>query len=66
MVIRNATGEKRAAKALNLAKHEAVEANHAKSEFLSRMSHELRTPLTDSAGFAQLPELDEMERPTEQ
>ncbi len=35
------------------------EANHAKTEFLSRMSHELRTPLNAILGFTQLLELDE-------
>jgi PAS domain S-box-containing protein len=40
------------------AREEAVEANRAKSEFLSRMSHELRTPLNAVLGFAQLLEMD--------
>ncbi len=30
------------------------EANHAKSEFLSRMSHELRTPLNALSGYSEL------------
>jgi PAS domain S-box-containing protein len=38
---------------------EAIKANLAKSEFLSKMSHELRTPLNGVFGFAQLLELDE-------
>lgn len=41
-----------------LAKHEAEEANKAKSRFLSRTSHELRTPLNAILGFAQLLEED--------
>ncbi len=43
----------------------AMEADRAKSEFLSRMSHELRTPLNAVLGFAQLLEmsvLDERQR----
>lgn len=42
------------------ARHEAEEANHAKSEFISRMSHELRTPLNSILGFAQLLDMDEL------
>ena len=37
---------------------EAEQANHAKTEFLSRTSHELRTPLNAILGFAQLLERD--------
>jgi PAS domain S-box-containing protein len=40
--------------ALEEAKSVAVQANEAKSVFLSRMSHELRTPLNAILGFAQL------------
>jgi signal transduction histidine kinase/ligand-binding sensor domain-containing protein/DNA-binding NarL/FixJ family response regulator len=40
--------------AARAAREEAVEANRAKSVFLSNMSHELRTPLNAVIGFAQL------------
>ena len=36
------------------ARHQAEEANRAKSQFLTTMSHELRTPLNAIAGYAQL------------
>lgn len=42
---------------LELAKEEAVKANVAKSDFLSRMSHDLRTPLNAILGFSQLLEM---------
>ncbi len=45
---------------LETAKTEAVEANRAKSDFLSRMSHELRTPLNSIIGFAQLLEFSDL------
>src|SRR3954447_2955103 len=38
-----------------------VEANRAKTDFLSRMSHELRTPLNAVIGFAQLLSKDELD-----
>lgn len=43
---------------LKRAQQEAVEANKAKTEFLSSMSHELRTPLNSVMGFAQVLEYD--------
>jgi len=45
------------------AREEALRANNAKSEFLSRMSHELRTPLNAVIGFAQLLEMKLDEQP---
>ncbi|MEO5333647.1 MAG: response regulator [Magnetococcus sp. YQC-5] len=60
-VIRDITERKQIAEALTKAKEEAVLANKAKSEFLSRMSHELRTPLNAVIGFSQLMELNPME-----
>ena len=43
------------------AEEEAVAANRAKSQFLSRMSHELRTPLNAILGFAQLLGMDHLD-----
>ena len=56
--VEDVTTHKRAEAALRQARQSAVEANLAKSEFLTRMSHELRTPLNAVLGFAQLLELD--------
>jgi signal transduction histidine kinase len=53
----NASLERRVSertRALQHARDEAVQANRAKSDFLSRMSHELRTPLNAVLGFSQL------------
>jgi PAS domain S-box-containing protein len=53
-VARDVTKLQAARVALEEAKSDAVQANDAKSAFLSRMSHELRTPLNAILGFAQL------------
>ena len=60
-VTRDMTERRRTEEALRLAREEAVRANLAKSEFLSRTSHELRTPLNAILGFGQLLEIDEDE-----
>lgn len=58
-VTRDMTDRKRSEEALRAAQREAVAANRAKSEFLSRTSHELRTPMSAILGFAQVLELDQ-------
>lgn len=60
-VTRDITERRRSEEALRDAREEAVAANLAKSEFLSRTSHELRTPMSAILGFGQLLELDDEE-----
>lgn len=58
-VTRDMTERRRSVEALTAAREDAVAANLAKSEFLSRTSHELRTPMSAILGFGQLLELDD-------
>ncbi|MDJ0643036.1 MAG: PAS domain S-box protein [Erythrobacter sp.] len=60
-VTRDMSERRRSEEALRLAREEAVAANRAKSDFLSRTSHELRTPLNAILGFGQLLEIAEEE-----
>lgn len=57
-VTRDMTERRATEEALRIAREEAIAANLAKTEFLSRTSHELRTPMNAILGFGQLLEID--------
>ncbi|MEP7133348.1 MAG: histidine kinase N-terminal 7TM domain-containing protein [Chloroflexota bacterium] len=51
---RDITAIKQAYEALRIARDQALEANRAKTQLLSKVSHELRTPLGGVLGYAEL------------
>ncbi len=59
-VLAEALERQQAEDTVRKAQREAMQANNAKNEFLSRMSHELRTPLNAILGFSQLLEIEEL------
>lgn len=57
-VTRDMTERRATEDALRTAREDAIAANRAKTELLSRTSHELRTPMNAILGFGQLLEID--------